>query len=51
MDSEYIQLEMRKEAVLDLIAQGVLHLEDIHALNAQSHSRLRSELIRLLMQN
>lgn len=45
ISENYLQLEIRSEAVMELINRGVLSIEDVRALNRSSGERVRALLL------
>ena len=43
--SDYVQLEIRRDALKGLINEGVLVIEDVRALNQQSRQGVRDILL------
>lgn len=43
--SDYVQLEIRRDALKGLINEGVLVIEDVRALNQQSRQGVREILL------
>lgn len=48
LDPDYLQLEIRSDALMTLVNQGVLAVEDLRALNPQSQEGVRSILLSVI---
>lgn len=47
-NSDYLQLEIRADAIMALVNQGALVVEDVRALNSQSREGVRAILLSAL---